>query len=110
TLGPMTGASYADVNAKLPALRIQTGVTAVAALLVLATANRQDFTLAILAAVLYIGGQLGVRAYPSLVHQFSVQPNEVERETPYLKYNIEATRAAYGLDAVTERELSARGT
>jgi hypothetical protein len=110
-LGPMmTGASYSDVNAKLPALRIKIGVAAVAALLVLASSTREDFNLAILAAVLYIGAQIGVQAYPSFVHRFSVRPNQLEREAPYLKYNIDATRAAYGLDAVAERELSARGT
>jgi len=110
-LGPMmTGASYADVNARLPALRIKIGVAAVAALLVLASSTREDFNLAILGAVLYIGAQVGVQAYPSFVHRFSVRPNQLEREAPYLKYNIEATRAAYGLNAVAERELSARGT
>jgi uncharacterized membrane protein (UPF0182 family) len=110
-LGPMmTGASYADVHAKLPALRIKIGVAAVAALLVLASARREDFNLAILGAVLYVAAQAGVQVYPSLVHRFSVQPNQLEREAPYLKHNIDATRAAYGLSAVAERELTARGT
>jgi uncharacterized protein len=110
TRGPMTGASYADVTAKLPMLRIKIGVTAVAALLAFATATRRDFNLTLVAAALYVLSAVGVRAYPSVVQQFSVLPNEVERETPYLKHNIDATRAAYGLDRVQERDLTGRGT
>lgn len=110
TLGPATGASYADVNAKLPALRIKIGVAAVGVLLLLVNATRRDFNLAILAALLYVGAQIGVQVYPDLVHRFSVRPNELERERPFLKYNLDATRAAYGLDAVQERELPGAGT
>src|SRR6185503_12340957 len=36
----------------------------------------------------------------------SSSPNEQTRETQYLKYNIEATRSAFGLSRVDERELS----
>jgi uncharacterized membrane protein (UPF0182 family) len=48
-----------------------------------------------------------VQLVPDLVHRFSVLPNEFEREAPYIQHNIDATRRAYGLDAVVERELSA---
>jgi hypothetical protein len=109
-VGPMTGASYADVHALLPALRIKVALTAVGAALVLAGIAREGYGFAILAVVLYVGAQIGVQTYPSLVHRFSVQPNELERETPYLRHHIQATRAAYGLDRVQERELSARNS
>jgi uncharacterized membrane protein (UPF0182 family) len=33
-------------------------------------------------------------------------PNEPVKDTPYIAYNIAATRAAFGLDAVEERQLS----
>jgi uncharacterized membrane protein (UPF0182 family) len=105
TLGPMTGASYADVHAKLPALRLAVATAVLAAALVLLSARREGLGLALLAAVLYGATQVAVRAYPSVVHRFSVAPNELEREAPYLRNNIEATRKAYGLDRVTEREL-----
>ena len=104
----MDGASYADVNAKLPALRLKIALAAVGAVLILASITREGMGLAILAVVLYVAAQFAVQLYPSMVHKFSVLPNELERETPYIKNNIEATRAAYGLDDVTERELSAQ--
>ncbi|MBE9118941.1 UPF0182 family protein [Lusitaniella coriacea LEGE 07157] len=36
--------------------------------------------------------------FPSLVQRLGVQPNELARETPYIKNNIVATRAAFALD------------
>jgi uncharacterized protein len=110
SLGPTAGASYADVHAKLPALYVQIAIGGVCALLVLASIGRTTLGLAMIAGALFILAQLGVRLYPTFVHRFSVKPNELERETPYLKRNIDATRYAYGLDAVVERELSARYT
>ena len=40
--------------------------------------------------------------WPNLNQQFTVNPNEFVREEQYLVRNIEFTRAAYGLDRVTE--------
>ena len=44
-------------------------------------------------------------AYPAFVQQFSVKPQEQQRETPYIAYNIAGTRRAFDLDtiAVSER-------
>jgi uncharacterized protein len=43
--------------------------------------------------------------YPAIVQRFSVGPNELVKETPYIIHNIAATRKAFGLDQVEEREL-----
>ena len=40
------------------------------------------------------------------LQRFVVAPNEQVRETPYIVHNISATRAAFALDGVEERELS----
>ena len=110
TVGPMAGASYADVHAKLPALRLAVAAASVAAVLVLLSARRETLGTAFAGILLYLGAQAGVLFYPGLVHRFSVQPNELEREASFLKHNIDATRAAYGLDKVVERELGATST
>lgn len=109
-VGPMVGASYADVHARLPALRLAIAAAAVAAVLVLESARRETFGPALAGVVLYAASQGAVLIYPGIVHRLSVQPNELEREATFLKFNIDATRAAYGLDAVSERELSATST
>lgn len=107
TVGPMTGASYADVHATLPTQRVKVAVAAVGAVLMLASIGRDRLTLPIAAIVLYMLSQFAVQAYAPMVHRFVVVPNEFDKEQRFLGYNIAATRAAYGLDKVEERELSA---
>jgi uncharacterized membrane protein (UPF0182 family) len=58
------------------------------------------------AAGLYVLVSIGGIAYAAILQRFVVAPNEQTRETPYLVHNIEATRAAFGLSQVDERELS----
>lgn len=106
--GPVAGASYTDLAATLPALWLQLGICLVVAALAVVTAFRrggQRLLLAGVAAYLVAvvgGGWL----YPSVVQRFSVAPNELAKETPYIERNIEATREAFGLTRVEERELS----
>src|SRR5215469_5641793 len=44
------------------------------------------------------------------VSSFIVKPNELVRERPFIVYNIELTRRAYGLDRLSQREFSAATT
>ncbi|MGH7636828.1 MAG: UPF0182 family protein, partial [Gemmatimonadaceae bacterium] len=53
------------------------------------------------AAVLFGG------VVPALYQRLVVQPNELTRETPQIEHHIQATRRAWGLDNVEERELTA---
>ena len=107
TTGPVAGASYADVHARLPALRVEVVAALVAAVLVGVSATRERVVLLVLGVGAYLAVEIvGVRVYPALVHRFTVVPNEAAKEAPYIRHNITATRAAYGLEGVTERELS----
>jgi uncharacterized membrane protein (UPF0182 family) len=45
--------------------------------------------------------------YPWFQQQFIVKPNELDKELPYIKHNIELTRKAYGLDEVETKEFPA---
>jgi uncharacterized membrane protein (UPF0182 family) len=58
------------------------------------------------AAVCYFGVQ-GIAWY---VSSFIVKPNELVREKPYIVFNTELTRQAYGLDKVTQRQFPAETT
>ncbi len=58
------------------------------------------------AAVCYVVLQ-GVAWY---VSSFIVKPNELVREKPYIVYNTDLTRRAYGLNRVTQREFPAETT
>src|ERR1700731_2780846 len=55
------------------------------------------------AAVCYIAVQ-GIGWY---VSSFIVKPNELNREKPYIVYNTDLTRQAYGLNRVAQREFPA---
>jgi hypothetical protein len=58
------------------------------------------------AAVCYVA----VQAIAWYVSSFIVKPNELVREKPYIVYNTELTRQAYGLNRVTQREFPAETT
>jgi uncharacterized membrane protein (UPF0182 family) len=104
--GIIHGASYADVHARLPALRVLMAAAVAAAVLCVVAALRGRLRLIAAAAGLYGAALLGGEIYASLLQRFVVAPNEQAKETPYLLHNIEGTRAAFALQAVAEREFS----
>jgi uncharacterized membrane protein (UPF0182 family) len=58
------------------------------------------------AAVCYVV----VQAVAWYVSSFIVKPNELVREKPYIVYNTDLTRQAYGLNRVAQREFPAETT
>ncbi|HET8623848.1 MAG TPA: UPF0182 family protein [Gemmatimonadales bacterium] len=109
TTGPLVGASFTDLNARLPALRISAAVAALAALVVLVGAARGRLAQAALwAAGIYLAVALvGRGLLTGVIQKFVVAPTELTRETPYLRHHIAATRRAWGLDSVEIRDLRA---
>ena len=109
--GPVTGAGYTDLAVRLPVLKIQVALAIVLALLALAglfwRSNRLIAGGVAIYVLLLAGGHI---VAPSIVQRFSVAPNELVKETPYIEHNIRATRQAFGLDLIEERELSGETT
>jgi hypothetical protein len=108
TTGPLVGASYTDLHARLPAIRVTAVLALLAAAMVLIGAMRRDLSRWGLWAV---GGYsvvalLGRSLFPLVIQKLVVAPTELTRETPYLKHHIAATRAAWGIDSVDTRELN----
>ncbi len=105
-MGLIQGATYADVTAQLPALRLLGVAAAVGAVMAITQAFSRRQWLALGGFLLYgatwAGGLIFVTAFQRLV----VTPNEQVKEMPYLAHNIAATRKAYALNNVEERELS----
>lgn len=105
--GVVTGASYTDLNASLYALYAQLFFMFLTALAVLYNMFRFDLRpVGAMAALWLVSTLLVGGIYPGLLQRYSVDPNEIERETPYIEYNIEFTRMAFGLDQVETRTLS----
>lgn len=104
--GFVDGASYTDVNAQLPALNLLMVISVAAAALFIANIFRRGWVFPIIAVGLWGFISLVVGTiYPAVIQRFVVQPNELGREEPYIERNIEATRAAFGLDDVDVREF-----
>ncbi len=106
TKGPVAGATYTDVNATLPLLYVQVGVAVLVAILAAASLFREGFGLLWTGLGLYVLVLVAGWLYPAMVQRFSVAPNELAKETPYIMHNIAATRKAFRLDQVEERELT----
>ncbi len=52
---------------------------------------------------------VGTGILPPLVQRLGVQPNELQRETPYLERAIAETRAAFALDTIDDQPFSPDG-
>ena len=101
--GAVFGATYADLNARRPALLIMTIVAAAAAILMAANVFLRELRMVLGAVVLWVVlGLVLNSAWPALIQQFSVTPNEFVRESPYIERNIELTRQAFALDRIEE--------
>ncbi|TRZ54333.1 MAG: UPF0182 family protein, partial [Streptomycetaceae bacterium] len=104
----ITGLTYTDVNAVLPAKAILAAIAVVCALLFFANIVRRSWVLpAAGTALLVISSVLIAGIYPGAIQQFQVKPSESSKEAPFIQRNIDATRTAYGLDDVQVSDYQA---
>lgn len=97
----MTGANYTSVNAVIPSKTILAIIAALVAALFVVTAFIGRWRLPVIGtAVLLVSALLIGVAYPAVIQRFWVDPSARDLESTYLQRNIDATRAAYGLDDV----------
>jgi len=101
--GVAFGASYTDVHARLLAYNLSFWAVILCVVLLLGgVASKKPWIVAV-GGVLWLTVALGVGGiYPAFMQQFDVQPNELNKERPYIEYNIDLTRRAYGLGEIQE--------
>lgn len=106
--GVTFGASYTDVFASLPIYRIIIVLSLLLAVGALANVavKRTRLTIMLPAALLLVAVVAGA-IYPLIIERFSVEPNQLERETPYIEHNIKYTRIGFNLEQITEQQLPA---
>jgi uncharacterized protein len=106
--GAAFGASYTDVYANLPILRILSVLALAGAGLCFTQIFRPGFRY-ILAGLgpLILVHVSGLSLYPSLLQRFRVVPNEIDAERPFITRSIEFTRRAYGLDKIESKDFAA---
>ncbi|KKU02469.1 MAG: hypothetical protein UX05_C0014G0007 [Candidatus Amesbacteria bacterium GW2011_GWC2_45_19] len=105
--GPVFGAAFTDANVMIPIVKISIfayGLAAILALFYGVSGNISPLvgTISLTVVVSLVSGVV-----PSVFQKLVVAPNELTKETPFIKHNIEATRKAYGLDKIEEREIAA---
>ncbi len=106
TSGIVYGASYTDVYAHLPVAAVLTGLGILgAALTIFHGASSRNWPIPVAIALFFLVS-LGGEVYGSILQRVVVGPNEQTLETPFIQNNIEATREAFGLDAVDIQKLS----
>jgi uncharacterized membrane protein (UPF0182 family) len=109
--GAVDGATYTDVNAQLPALRLLMLISLAAFVLLIVNIRRRGWILPALAVGSWAVAAVAVgELYPAFVQRFQVEPAESSRERPFIERNIDATRAALGLTDVTTNRFAADGS
>ncbi|MBT5856098.1 UPF0182 family protein [bacterium] len=111
TDGSVFGAGYTDIHVRLFSQRIQAFLLLFEGVILLIWAFRSSLRIPALGFGLIIISSLFVgNVIPSIVQNFIVSPNEIQKELPYIKHNINYTRIAYGLDKVKVSELDLQNT
>lgn len=115
----ITGATYTTVNSTIPVTFIMAALTVVLGIVLgawIMTSHQLEGSapigvrastalkawrtpLAAIAVTIVISMMLTI-VWPMLLQRFRVDPNAQEMESTYIQRNIDATRAAYGLDNV----------
>ena len=109
--GHVAGATYADIHAAIPFMKVKIFLACASAVLCLGNIFFRRSPVIIGTVVLYFAvSVIGSSVYPAIVQKFVVAPNELVKETPYIMHNISATRKGFGLDGVEERDISGSTT
>jgi uncharacterized protein len=100
---------YTDVHARLPA-RLVLGLLAFAAAAALVDgARRRSWLPPATALGVYLIAALGMGiVYPGIVQKVRVEPNQLAHEVGYIRWNMEFTQHAYGLDVIERRSFPYR--
>lgn len=107
--GAVFGAGYTDVHARLHAYWFMSATTFVLGVLFIATLWRRSLALSSYGIVVCLLLYLLVNSlYPWAQQQLIVEPNELQKEAPYIAHNIEFTRNAYHLDQVQQLGFPAK--
>ena len=106
--GPLVGASYTDIHVALPGLYISAIAAVAAAVWIIIGVLRERLVWSVVSATVFyiVVSVLARGVIPAAFQRLVVSPNELIRETPYLRNHIDATRKAWGLDKVDARDLS----
>lgn len=106
-----TGIGYTDAATRMPASLIIAVICIICALACFWNARKVRWSVpAASIALLIVSVLLLSMLYPWFVQSFQVNPQEQDKELPYISNNIEATRYAYGIENVEIEDYEATTT
>ncbi len=95
------GASAVDVEWLIPAKNILLWIAALCALAAIANVGIRRVLLPAMALVLLLVSAVMIGGVvPALANQFRIKPNAIDMEAQYIARNIDASRAAYGIEGL----------
>ncbi|MEO5901241.1 MAG: UPF0182 family protein, partial [Ilumatobacteraceae bacterium] len=101
------GATYTEVHAHLPAIVLLGLIAVLTAGLFLSTLKTGSWRVPVIASALWaIMALVGGIIYPATIQALLVNPNQRDREAPYIDRNVTATRHALGIDAVKKTAIT----
>jgi uncharacterized membrane protein (UPF0182 family) len=105
------GVTYTDAHVTITGMLVVCTALVLGAIIAAANAMRAPRGRWLIAAILPAAVcYIVVQAVAWYVSSFVVKPNELVREKPYIVYNTDLTRQAYGLNRVAQREFPAETT
>jgi uncharacterized membrane protein (UPF0182 family) len=105
--GVTFGAGYTDIQVTLRVYMALAAVAVLSAIMIVYAAFSKKYRIALYGPALLIVISIIGNIAAMIVQNFIVEPNEFAREEKYIRYNIEYTHKAYGLDSVQEKEFEA---
>ena len=106
--GVVYGASYTDVHAQVLGYRVLVALSLAGFGVTVYDVVRGRYGLTLTAFGALIIGMIAFKGlYPGAVQQFEVEPNEINKEAPYIARNIAYTRHAFDLASIEKRPLDA---
>ncbi|HFC12991.1 MAG TPA: UPF0182 family protein, partial [Anaerolineae bacterium] len=102
----VAGAGYTDINVTSRILLLNATLMLIVAVALLLNVRRLNLRLLFISVGLwFLSLFILTGILPSIVERYVVKPNQLTRESPYLQYNIDATRKAFGLDNIEVRDF-----
>jgi uncharacterized protein len=99
--GVAQGASYTDVHVQKPALFLLMIVAVICAVIFFVNIRFRGWAApAIAIGILAVASIVAGAIVPAAVQQFSVKPQELQKEEPFIQHNIDFTRTAFDLNRI----------
>lgn len=107
TQGPAFGAGYTDIHIRIPVYRFLMVISIIWAIYIFYSTFNPRIKHLFISGCVWFGAILVLSSgLPLLIQQFIVKPNELAKETQYIRHNIDYTRQAYNLHGIKEVDFN----